>query len=285
MGVCIWGETVGFSGVQVDPKSFNRAVRRAEYEGLPAQPLSLLDTCARVIALEMERDCSAMDLSRQVAGLAPDLQRLVCRDIFRFDHYQPAPMPSKEQLFGLRRAALQRAEALGWEAEAEEDSEGEDFWNEWRVSAAVACCGDGFDDEQYWEDPESGSGMDDWESGGPNQARPKRISQASRWEKGTRGMRGRIRRRPRLSFYHPEVFDNCGGDHGDRVWLRTVPNCFIFNQEDFRDARPGQQVAVVHGAVPSAREKLLLADAVRLLRLEPLAKEAQLVAVYTLNAG
>ena len=56
-------------------------------------------------------------------------------------------------------------------------------------------------------------------------------------------------------------------------------------QEDFRDARPGQQVAVVHGAVPSAREKLLLADAVRLLRLEPLAKEAQLVAVYTLNAG
>ncbi len=41
---------------------------------------------------------------------------------------------------------------------------------------------------------------------------------------------GRIRRRPRLSFYHPEVFDNCGGDHGDRVWLRTVPNCFIFNQ-------------------------------------------------------
>lgn len=41
----------------------------------------------------------------------------------------------------------------------------------------------------------------------------------------------------------------------------------------------------MHGAVPSAREKLLLADAVRLLRLEPLVKEAQLVAVYTLNAG
>ncbi len=69
MGVCIWGETVGFSGVQVDAKSFYKAVRRAEYEGLPAQPLSLLDTCARVIALEMERDCSAMDLTRQVAGL------------------------------------------------------------------------------------------------------------------------------------------------------------------------------------------------------------------------
>lgn len=69
-----------------------------------------------------------------------------------------------------------------------------DFWNEWRVSAAVACCGDGFDDEQYWEDPESGSGMDDWESGGPNQARPKRISQASRWEKGTCGMRGSFAR-------------------------------------------------------------------------------------------
>ncbi len=41
----------------------------------------------------------------------------------------------------------------------------------------------------------------------------------------------------------------------------------------------------MHGAVPSAREKLLLTDAVRLLRLEPLAKEGQLVAVYTLNAG
>ncbi len=55
-----------------------------------------------------------------------------------------------------------------------------DFWDDWRVSSAVASCGDGCDEEKYWEDPESGSGMDDWESGGPDQARPKRITEARR---------------------------------------------------------------------------------------------------------
>lgn len=65
MGVTIWGETVCFAGVEVTPESFYRAVRRAEYEGLPAQPLSLLDTCARVIALEMERNPCSMDLTRR----------------------------------------------------------------------------------------------------------------------------------------------------------------------------------------------------------------------------
>lgn len=119
-------------------------------------------------------------------------------------------------------------------------------------------------------------------------------------------------------------FDNMAGDHPDHVFIRTVPNCFVFHQvsrqlswqggcgvaggahgirlpchparpacqlcptgtqDDWRRSRPGQQVVAVWGAVPSAREKLLLVDAVRLLPLEPLSSEAQLTAIYTVNAG
>ncbi len=47
---------MGFVGVEVEPSSFYRIVRRVEIEGLPVQPLSLLNICARVVALEIEHD-------------------------------------------------------------------------------------------------------------------------------------------------------------------------------------------------------------------------------------
>lgn len=64
MGVYTSGETVCFVGVEVDPKSFFQAVGRVELEGLPLHPLSLLDTCARWMAVELERDPFSLNLTR-----------------------------------------------------------------------------------------------------------------------------------------------------------------------------------------------------------------------------
>lgn len=99
------------------------------------------------------------------------------------------------------------------------------------------------------------------------------------------GRAGRVRRRPRLSLLRPLVFDNTGGDHADRVFLRCVPNHCFFKQEDWHETRPRLEVQSARGPVPSTREKLALADALRLLRLEPLAREAGLLFVRTVNGA
>lgn len=56
-------------------------------------------------------------------------------------------------------------------------------------------------------------------------------------------------------------------------------------QESWRESRACQEVAEVRVAAPSTAEKLLLGDAVRLLRLKPLSKLARLLVVRTVNVG
>lgn len=52
-------------------------------------------------------------------------------------------------------------------------------------------------------------------------------------------------------------------------------------QRDGRDFESGQSVAAV--PLPSVRERLVVVDGVRLLRLEPLGEQPQLILVRTRN--
>lgn len=143
MGISVW--------VEVEASSFYRALRRFEYEGLPSAPLSLLNTCARVVAREVDQNPSSQDLTRWAskgplglfclpAGLlelppslrrrwgrptrpnfathqaSPALlasrgdlrQRLVTHGVFEVGHYPQLPVPSKQELVVMRRAAIER---------------------------------------------------------------------------------------------------------------------------------------------------------------------------------
>lgn len=88
-----------------------RAAVHAELSGVAPQPLFLLDTAARAVALQLDErgpGTGGVDLQR----LPPDLQQQVMRDIFTLSYYRrrraATTLPSETQLAAAWRAKRQQ---------------------------------------------------------------------------------------------------------------------------------------------------------------------------------